>query len=344
MIPPATPPRCFCAGTLLVTLRGEVPVETVIPGDLVLTLSGEGAPLKPVTWVGRVELNLDTHPDPWAVRPVRIAAGAVEPGMPIRDLRVSPDHGISLEDDRGRRVLVPAHYLVNGSSITREPASGRVVYVHVAVDGHDILMADGMAAESLPPDADRNVFGGNVVILGGVPPAVPSFAPAPRAAGGAAPLRLGADTYPLHAKLLRAAQDAGFTLTHDPALAVITPAGPAENIADAEGDYVFLLPPGTTRLRLVSRQFLPADTDPAGGDRRLLGAALSRIVHDGLDLDLAGPGFGAGFLPPEGEPGALWRWTLGDAELTVPACDYEATLEVSVRLAWSRYWLEPTPR
>lgn len=90
MMPPATPPRCFCAGTMLVTLRGEVPVETVRPGDLVLTLSGEGAPLKPVTWTGLVEIDLAGHPDPMAVRPVRIAAGAIEPGMPIRDLCVSP--------------------------------------------------------------------------------------------------------------------------------------------------------------------------------------------------------------------------------------------------------------
>ena len=83
MTPQATRPRCFRAGTMLVTLRGEVPAESVRPGDLILTLSGEGAPLKPVTWVGQVEVDLETHPEPMAVRPVRIAAGAIEPGMRV---------------------------------------------------------------------------------------------------------------------------------------------------------------------------------------------------------------------------------------------------------------------
>ncbi len=344
MTPYATKPRCFRAGTLLVTLRGEVPAESVRPGDLILTLSGEGAPLKPVAWVGQVEVDLDTHPEPMAVRPVRIAAGAIEPGMPIRDLVVSPDHGISLEDDRGRRVLVPAHFLVNGATITRAPAEGRVTYVHVAVEGHEILMADGMAAESLPPDADRSVFAGNVIALSGARPSPPEFAPAARVTRGVAPLRLGAEAHPLHARLMKVAEEAGFTLTRDPALTAITPSGPAETIADADGDYVFLLPPRTDLIHLVSRRFVPAETDTAGGDQRVLGAALAQIMLDGVEIDFAGPGFGAGFLPPEGEPGALWRWTLGDAELEIPPSDAEATLEVRVHLGWSRYWLEPTAR
>ena len=352
-----TPPRCFLAGTMLVTLRGEVAAETVAVGDLALTLSGEGAPLKPVVWVGRVAVDLAAHPDPIAVRPIRITAGAVEPGMPIRDLVVSPDHGIGFEDDRGRRVLVPAHFLVNGATVRRELAQGVATYIHVAVDGHELLMADGMAAESFPPDGDRAVFGSNVVEFPGAArapaapaPAAPApattvdFSPAARATKGVAPLLVGPAAHEIHARLVKVACEAGYRLTADSALVAQCPEGTAETIGDADGDYVFLLPPGTATVRLVSRRFVPAETDPAGGDQRMLGVAIARIVHDGLELELDGQGFGAGFLPAEGEAAGRWRWTLGDAVLTLPPRDFEVTLEVTTHRGWSRYWLAPTPR
>jgi hypothetical protein len=104
------------------------------------------------------------------------------------------------------------------------------------------------------------------------------------------------------------------------------------------------VPPGVELVTLRSRLFVPAETDPSGGDRRTLGVALARAVHDGEEIDLAGPAFGAGFLAPEGGPGGRWRWTVGDAALALARRDDETTLELAVRLGWSRYWLAPTPR
>ncbi len=334
------PPHCFRAGTRIVTLRGEVPVEDVAVGDLVLTLSGEGAPLKPVVWTGRVTVDLARHPDPLAVRPVRMAAGTVEPGMPVRDLVVSPDHGIALEDDRGRRVLVAAHWLVNGATITREPAVEVVAYHHVEVAGHEILMADGMAAESFHPDADRAVFGGNVVALDRRAVRAVDFRPVARAGRSVAPVLLGAEAAALHRRLLGVAEGLGFALTGDAGLAVEG----AETIADGEGEYVFLLPAGAGPVMLRSRTFVPAETEPGSGDQRVLGVALARVVLDGVEIDLAGAAFGAGFLPCEGEPGGWWRWSTGEAWLDLPARSGESTLEVRVRRGWGRYWLPPTPR
>ncbi len=334
---------CFCAGTMIVTLRGETPVESVMVGDLVLTLSGEGAPLKPVIWTGRVSVDVALHPSPIAVRPIRIAAGAVEPGMPIRDLRVSPDHGISVEDARGRRVLVPAHFLVNGATITREPATGGVTYHHIETAVHEILMADGMAAESFFHLDARGALGTTVVPFSrdAAAPAPPDFSPNARATNGVAPLLVGPATHEIHARLLAVACASGHMLTEDADLAVLCGDVPAEKIADDAGEAVFLLPPGVGPACLRSRLFTPAETDPAGGDQRRLGVAIARVVLDGVEMPLDGPEFGAGFLPHEGEAGNFWRWTTGEAVLDLPPHTAEATLEISLHRGWSRYWLAP---
>src|SRR5271154_2779109 len=149
----------FCSGTKLMTLRGEVPVESVRAGDKALTLSGVEAPLKPVIRVRHRRVDLSRHATPILAAPVRVRAGAIEDGVPLRDLRVSPDHALSVEDEKGRRVLIPVLYLANGATILREPAHGSVTYVTVSLERHDILMADGMAAESGPGTADEEPTG-----------------------------------------------------------------------------------------------------------------------------------------------------------------------------------------
>lgn len=296
----------FCAGTRIVSLRGEVAIERLAQGDQVLTLSGTGAPLKRVAAIARVTVSLAAHPAPETVQPIRIGADAFEPGVPIRDLRVAPGHGIAAEDGHGRRVLVPARLLVNGATIRREPAEGEITYLRLDVDGHDIVMADGMGAAG---DGDTQ--------------ANPMPAIAART---------------LHATLLERAQACGHALVDDPGLAVLHVGQETSPIAAEPGEYLFLLPPGCAAVTLRSRLFVPADTDPAGGDLRQLGIALHGIIHDGAEIDLAGPACGTGFLPPEGEPGRQWRWTTGDAVIDLPPRPDETTLELRYHHGWGRYW------
>ena len=89
---------CYAAGTRILTVRGEVAVEDLRVGDLVVTFAGGGAPLKPVRWVGYRHVDLTTHPSPEQVRPVRLAAGTLAPGLPHRDLVLSPGHAICIDD------------------------------------------------------------------------------------------------------------------------------------------------------------------------------------------------------------------------------------------------------
>ena len=151
-------PACFAAGTAIRTLRGDIAVEHLIVGDHVLTVTGDW---RPVTWLGLRAVDCTRHPRPAAVYPVRIRAGAFSPGVPVRDLLLSPDHAIYTEG-----VLIPVKHLVNGTSIAPIPVA-RVTYFHVELDRHDVLLAEGLACESYLDTGDRAAFlqGGDAVAL-----------------------------------------------------------------------------------------------------------------------------------------------------------------------------------
>ena len=91
---------------------------------------------------------------------MRIACDAFEPGMPTRDLFVSPEHSLCVSV-AGKEVLIPAEKLINGSTVAFAPTD-TVTYWHVELDNHDILLADGMPAESfLEMGANRRFFAAN---------------------------------------------------------------------------------------------------------------------------------------------------------------------------------------
>ena len=118
----------------------------------------------PVRWLGTQ--TVDTRfADPIRALPICIGAGALGPDLPERDLFLSPSHGVLIDG-----LLVQAGALVNGTSIRRVArAPVHIVYHHVELDAHALLLAEGVAAESylelvqdLPFDnaADRPVLAG----------------------------------------------------------------------------------------------------------------------------------------------------------------------------------------
>jgi len=131
---------CFGAGTMIATPDGERAVETLAAGDMVLTANGAA---KPVRWLGR-STRSRAFADPTRVYPIRIKAGALGESLPVRDLLVSPGHAVLIDG-----VLVQAAALVNGTSIVREMAMPETfTYYHVELDGHELLVAEGVATES----------------------------------------------------------------------------------------------------------------------------------------------------------------------------------------------------
>jgi hypothetical protein len=149
--PIATP--CYLAGTRILTETGEVPVEALRIGDRVVTLALNGPRLAPIRWIGRRTLDPRRHPSPVKVLPIRIAAGALAAGVPHRDLRVSPDHALLVDG-----ALVPAERLIGLPGILREPPTGLIQYLHVELDAHDVLLAEGAPAESYLDCANRHQF------------------------------------------------------------------------------------------------------------------------------------------------------------------------------------------
>ena len=148
---------CFAAGTRIATERGEVAVEDLRAGDRLRVLLGDE--LAPVIWVGQRQVNCARHSRPRQVWPVRVLAGAFGPGRPHRDLLLSPDHAVYVND-----VLIPVKYLINDSTIAQVPMD-TVTYYHVELACHDVLLAEGLPAESYLDVDDRGNFdnGGAVV-------------------------------------------------------------------------------------------------------------------------------------------------------------------------------------
>lgn len=151
---------CFAAGTRILTDQGEVVVEALQAGDRVATLGLGGAAIAPVLWVGRRRIALAGHRQAEALSPIRITAGALGAGVPARDLLVSPDHCLFLDG-----ALVPARLLVNGGTIVVERGLAEVTYFHVELDRHDVLIAEGAAAESWLDAGNRDWFANAEVAL-----------------------------------------------------------------------------------------------------------------------------------------------------------------------------------
>lgn len=150
--PDTDAPPCFTLGTLIETPEGLRPVEALQAGDRVLTRDHGPQVL---LWAGRQHLAGGRLVDAPNLRPVRIAAGALGPGCPARDLVVSPQHRMLLDSriiarlGAADEVLVPACQLIGWPGIEALPAETGVTYLHLLLDRHEVLRAEGAWTESL---------------------------------------------------------------------------------------------------------------------------------------------------------------------------------------------------
>jgi hypothetical protein len=136
-------PICFDAGTPILTPDGWRPVETLSARDLVMTR--DSGP-QPITWTGRRKA--------WGVgrfAPVEIPAGLLGNS---RILRVSQQHRLLWQSPKAEvmfgasEVLLPAVALKGRFGIELRQ-NVPVEYCHILFDGHELVSAAGMWAESL---------------------------------------------------------------------------------------------------------------------------------------------------------------------------------------------------
>jgi LysM repeat protein len=140
---------CFAAGTRILSDRGEVPIESLGVGDRVVTVTGA---IAPVVWVGRRVVDCTRHPRPHEAWPVRIAPGAFGPERPRRPLRLSPNHSIYANG-----VLIPVKLLIDGIGVVQERCE-RIAYHHLELAHHDVVVAEGLPAETLLPGSGAGIF------------------------------------------------------------------------------------------------------------------------------------------------------------------------------------------
>jgi len=149
---------CFVRGTRIATLAGDILIEELAAGDLV---QAQDAGVAPIKWIGHRRVDCRNHPKPQKVWPVRVAAGAFGENVPYRELWLSPDHAMFVGD-----VLIPIKHLVNGTTIKQVPMD-EVTYYHIELEYHDVLLAEGLPAESYLDTGDRFNFenGGGLIAL-----------------------------------------------------------------------------------------------------------------------------------------------------------------------------------
>ncbi|MFM2389275.1 MAG: hypothetical protein RLZZ437_830 [Pseudomonadota bacterium] len=145
---------CFTPGTRIRTPDGARLIQDLQPGDLIQTKDNG---VQPILWTGHRRMTgarLYAMPH---LRPVRFRADALGAGRPEDDLLVSPQHRMLVRGAAARalfnstEVLVAADDLLNDHSIMVDHTQREVTYIHLLLEAHNIIFANGMETESFHP-------------------------------------------------------------------------------------------------------------------------------------------------------------------------------------------------
>lgn len=145
-------PVCFVRGSLIETIDGPRPIETLRAGDMIRTRDNG---YKAISWIGSRAFRNDRSETMTRLSPIRIRSGALGKGVPSRDLYLSPQHRVLVRSKIAERmfggpeVLVAVKHLLALPGIEQVTDFGEVEYFHILFDQHEIVYADGLEAESL---------------------------------------------------------------------------------------------------------------------------------------------------------------------------------------------------
>jgi hypothetical protein len=315
------------SGTHIATEHGEIRVEALAIGDCVQTLSGA---LRPIKWIGKGHA-LVTPGIRSAATPVIVRKGALDRGIPYRDLYITKGHSLFVDG-----ALVPVEFLVNHRSILWDDhLRGEVTVYHIELETHDVLLAEGAPAESYRDDGNRWLFRNTSSDWG--PRPQKSFAPV---------LTGGPIVDSVWRRLLdRTGPMATCQLTDDPNLYLEVDGEPIMGRIRPNGFYLFHLERYAAQIRVVSRASVPAQLGLARDPRRLGVALRSVRLWQGARLRLIEASqalLAEGFHLYEEDNG--FRWTDGNASLPAELFDgVEGSFELELHVACTtRYPLVET--
>lgn len=145
---------CFTPDTRLATPYGPRMIRDLRQGDLIETR--DNGPQE-VLWTGHRRMTgarLYAMPH---LRPIRFKAGALGIGRPDEDLLVSPQHRMLLQGPAAMalfntpEVLVAAEDLLNDQTVITDHTLREVTYVHIMLERHNVIWANGLESESFHP-------------------------------------------------------------------------------------------------------------------------------------------------------------------------------------------------
>jgi hypothetical protein len=299
---------CFAAGTRILTNRGEVAVEKLAIGDLVVSSSGRARPIK---WLGHREVNFWALPNPRSAFPIRIAQHAFGTNRPSQDLYLSSGHSVCV--DLCGEVLIPVGNLVNGATIAQVECD-TVTYWHVELDTHDVLIANNLPAESYLAMGNRGYFEER----GGLLPATLEGRSRTHADFCRPVVTEGPVLAFVRQRLLARAEELGWKPMRDPDLRLMVD-GRIVRPLIAEGAAVFLFPASAGNVALASTTFVPKTF--GGRDERRLGVMLYGLSFSGSyggeprRVAIDDKRLFDGVHGVESHGGELRRWTTGEAIL-----------------------------
>lgn len=249
---------CFLPGTQIATPLGEVPVERLKAGDEILTLHGAA---RAISWIGKGQA-LATRGQRNGVTPVIVTKGALADNIPNRELRITKGHSLYIDD-----VLIPVEYLVNHRSILWDDHAQQVIFYHIELETHDVLLANGTPAETYRDDDNRWMFGN--ARSGRDQADKPPFATV--LTGGPVVDRVW------QRLLLRSGPRPGVPLTTEPDLHLWVDGRRVDGKPQPNGAHLFRLRETPAEIRIVSRAGAPDELGLAR-DCRMLGVAVRRII------------------------------------------------------------------
>lgn len=144
---------CFTPGTVIATPQGERLVEDLQVGDRVITRDNG---LQEIRWLGRRDLQGAELLQAQHLKPVLIRAGSLGRGLPERDLLVSPNHRVLINNEKSalyfedREVLAAAKHLTGLEGVDAVD-TGAVSYIHFMFDQHEVVLSNGSWTESFQP-------------------------------------------------------------------------------------------------------------------------------------------------------------------------------------------------